>query len=262
MPNEIKIRWEGSAPGLADKRLSLSAFGTPLTSFLAALRRIAASMVGDAFEERSVGRLPDIARQLDIEIKEVVKGSAGFSGVITLNPPIGVTPSLLFSDLPERAAKELFESIDSERRGMPRNSAVRKYLQSLPPGITKQTYSLYNDETIIKEVVFAETELLALPKSLPFLCRYVGRIVGLGFEPGKTEVRIQSDSHNLRLSATSEQVEHALHLRTVDVEVTAVSSEAGQRLLIIRDRTIPLEIPTRDVAIYEKWNELLTRLAR
>jgi hypothetical protein len=66
VPTELKIEWEGVAPGLADKRLSLSAFGEPLTILLAALRRIASNLVGDALEEKNVGRFTNAARQLDI----------------------------------------------------------------------------------------------------------------------------------------------------------------------------------------------------
>jgi len=117
MPTELKIKWEGVAPGLAEKRLSLSAFGEPLTILLAALRRIASNLVGDALEEKNVGRFTNAARQLDIEISDLVRESSGFDSVITLTPLLGENMPL-WDYLPENAGTQLLDAIDAERRGI------------------------------------------------------------------------------------------------------------------------------------------------
>ncbi len=261
MPTELKIKWEGTAPGLAEGRLSLSAFGEPLKLLLASLRRIATNKVSDDIEESNVGRFAKEAKQLDIEITDLVKESSGFDSLITFTDPYSVESSLLAS-LQEKVGRELLEAIDDERQGVLRNSGVRRYLQSLPKGIAKQTYALHRNGTTLKEVSFTSTSISDVPPELPFIANYIGKVVGLGFEPGKLEVKIKTDRAVVHVSATAKQVESALNLRHSTVRAVVVSAETGQRLLFIQDVNDPVYKSTRDAAIYERWNELLVRLAQ
>jgi hypothetical protein len=52
----------GCRPRASEEAAKLSAFGEPLTILLAALRRIATNIVGDAFEEKDVGRFANADR--------------------------------------------------------------------------------------------------------------------------------------------------------------------------------------------------------
>jgi hypothetical protein len=120
---ELKIKWEGEVPGLAEKRLSLGAFGEALTNLLAGLRRIATNIVGDAFEEKqSIGRFANVARRLDIEITALVRESSGVNSIITVTTPIGDTLPLL--DLAVSAGTQLFDALDYESRGIAKNANV------------------------------------------------------------------------------------------------------------------------------------------
>jgi hypothetical protein len=133
MASQLRIRFDGEVPGLAEHRLSLAGFGKPLAVLLQALRRIATQMAGNAegaeLPKRG-GRFANLAKQLDIEITSIEGNSSGIDAVITFAFPPDEFPLLL--DLGDRATIELLDSIDSESKGVPRNWAVRNYLTSLP----------------------------------------------------------------------------------------------------------------------------------
>jgi hypothetical protein len=261
VPIELKIKWEGSAPGLAAKRLSVSAFGEPLTALLAGLRRIATNIVSDVFDDKQPrGRFANAARQLDIEITDLVKGSSGFDGVITVSTPLGSNLPLL--DLAASAGAQLLEALDSESRGIARNASVRRYLQTLPPGITQQDYWLHQNGTVVKHVSFGEAVLPELPADVPFIMQHSGSIIGVGFEPGRPEVRMKTESGSVILVANSDQVDKALRLRSSEVKATAVVHNNMQRLLILTDAKEALEPRSREDSIYQRWQGVLKRLAQ
>src|SRR5580692_1640545 len=174
---QLRIRWDGDAPGIAEHRLSLTVFGEPLELLLAALKRIATQMVRAALENEKpkVGRFADLARSLDIELVAIEGNSTGFDAVISFTHPPGVLP--FFGDLPERATLELLNSIDDERKGIPRHSSVRSYLRSLPPGVHKQLYELHDNGETKKKVEFGDIAVAEVPPDLPSLMEYEGSIV-------------------------------------------------------------------------------------
>ncbi|MDO8430790.1 MAG: hypothetical protein Q7S58_00120 [Candidatus Binatus sp.] len=259
---ELKIKWDGTAPGLAENRLSLSAFGESLPLLLASLRRIATNLVGDVFEERQArgGRFANAARQLDIEIAELVKGSAGFDSVITFSTPLGSTFPLL--DFAQSAGTQLLDALDSEGRGVAKNASVRRYLQALPKGITRQTYSLHLNGTVLQEVSFGEAVLPELPMEAPYLVQYSGNVIGVGFAPGRPEVRIKTETGSITFAATAEQVDAALRLRESEVTALGVFQDNAHRLLILRDTKTAATPSTRESAIYDRWQTVLKRLAQ
>jgi hypothetical protein len=263
VPTELKIRWQGDARGLPDKRLSLSAFGEPLNLLLKALKRIATNLATDASEgDKKVGRLADAARDLDIEIFDLVKESSGFDGLITLSAPAIGDNMSLFENLAESAGRRLLEAIDDERTGIARNAGVRNYLKSLPKGITYQSYVLHDNGKAIREVSFGEMFIPSIPIDLPHIAHYVGKISGVGFEPGKSEVRVKTTTGFVSLSASTDHVEKALNLRGTEVIAVAVVQGNSHRLLIIQDAQLPINTSTRDAAVFERWNGILRRLAQ
>src|ERR1035437_4908541 len=118
MAVKLEIVWEGDAPGLQEHRLSLGAFGDALTCLLAALRRIATNIVGDAVEGETaeVGRFANAARQLDIQIEEIKGHSSGFAGQVSIHSPQGEDMAV-FDDLPQVAGTQLLEAVESESKG-------------------------------------------------------------------------------------------------------------------------------------------------
>jgi len=97
---------------------------------------------------------------------------------------------------------------------------------------------------------------------LPHLCEVVGNIVGVGFDPGRNEVRLKYADRQLTLSATASQVDRALLLRHAEVRILAMISEPHSRLLRIQDAETEWSIPPREDAVFKRWDGLLGRLAQ
>ena len=229
---------------------------------LTALRRIATNLVSDALEEKTVGRFANAARQLDIQISELVKESSGFDSVISLTPAIGESYPL-FQSLPEHATLQLLDAIEDESRGILRHSGIRNYLKALPPGITNQKYSLHSNGNMLREVEFGEINLPEIPAELPFLIRCTGKIIGVGFEPGKGEVRVKTGNNcTLTFSANDKQVDSALDLRYSEIRAVGVVQGATHRLLILQASHLPIFHSTRETAVFDRWDGVLRRLAQ
>lgn len=265
MSSEIKIRWDGDVPGVAEHRMSLAAFGEPLTNLLAALRRIATQLVSTAVEHErpKSGRFANIARQLDIEVTTIEGNSTGFNGVVAFYQPPEELP--LFADLPERAVSELLDSIERESKGQAANWAVRKYLSSLPRAIHHQTYDLYENGAVKKHIEIGDVNLTELPEEPPTLREVTGSIVGVGFEPGRSEVRVKGEAAFLSFDASDEQVETALAIRKETVRSLGVHDGKRARLLQIIPSSAPrFQVNDRTVEeyIFKRWNGVLARLAK
>lgn len=265
MTSEIKIRWDGDVPGVAEHRLSLAAFGEPLTQLLAALRRIATQMVSTAVEHErpKIGRFANLARQLDIEITSIEGDSTGFNGLVAFYQPPDELP--LFADLPDRAVTELLDSIERESKGQPANWAVRKYLSSLPSTIHRQTYELHENGTTKKRVEIGDIRLMEMPEEPPFLREVDGSIIGVGFEPGKSEVRVKGDTGIASFDASDEQVEMALAVRKENIRSLGVYDGKHTRLLRIVKASEPRFEPTNEAIeehIFKRWEGVFARLAK
>ena len=265
MPTTLKIIWDGDAPGLAEHRLSLSAFGEPLLLLLAAYKRIASNALNDALgegETPATGRLANPARQLDIEIVSLEKGSAGIAAVCTFQP-LPASIGHVLDILPDIAGYELLEAIAQESRGQLRNHSVRKYLRSLPSGVRRQEYVLTDQLQSERRVELGEVRLPESPREMPYLMQFIGSIVGVGFEPGKPDIRLKTDTTQIVLTATPEQVNQAIELRNVTVRVMAVKTQPA-RLLRLEAADAPEFQATPDYIeeyIFKRWHELLERLA-
>lgn len=260
----LRIVWDGDAPGLAAHHLSVGAFGPALSLLLTALRRTASAIVrqaiGDPDYGAKGGRLAKDAELLDLEIKELGEGSLDMVAVCT--HPAPPSQSDLFGDLPDRTAAEVLASIEAESRGELRNVQVRKFLRSMPKGVTGQKYLRYKGDKLVQEVVIGEVKLADEASfDLPYLLEVRGDVVGVGFEPGRPEVRLRFGDRQVTCTATPSQVQAAIGLRGARVHALAVTRGNAPRLLWIREDGQPL--PTRDVAsLVERWDELLRRLSK
>ena len=253
---QLRVRWDGNVPGLAEHRLSLASFGEPLALLLAALRRIATQMVSTAVEaERPrFGRFANLARQLDIEVIGIEGNSTGIDAVVSFVPPPDMLP--LFSEVAERAVIELLDSIDEERQGGVRNSAVRKYLRSLPDGVHKQMYELHDNGNVKRHVEFGDLAFTEVPPDLPSLVEVEGSVVGVGFEPGRSEVRVKADLGSPVFDANDEQVEAALQMRKAKIRALGVHDGKRSRLLQIaraRDPRFKVTPEAIEEHIFRRW---------
>lgn len=265
MATQLKIIWEGTAPGLVEHRLSLGAFGEPLTLLLKAVRRIASNSVGMATDgEKTTGRFADAARQLDVQIDKLIEGSNGIESVCVFDPKPGAEPFLFFPDLIEQTTSTLLDALEAESKGHVRHGGVRRYLRSLPAGVVRQTYSLHDNGRVIHApVVIEDMELQDLPEELPYLQEIDGNIIGVGFEPGKNEVRLKTENDQVALGATAAQVETALELRHSEVRALAVIGKQSRLLRVQPVDTPPFEITPEFIEkhIFQRWDALLRRLA-
>ena len=263
--SEIKIRWDGDIPGVQEHRLSIGAFGEALFQLVLALRRIATQMVTSAVDPAdrpSTGRFANLARGLDIEISEIKGGSSGFDGTVTFMQPPDFLP--LFEDLPQRAAFELLDSIEREGKGQPSNWAVHKFLTLLPPGLHHQVYE-YTNGASSKRVELGDVKLAEVPEEYPFLRELGGDVVGVGFEPGRSEVRIKGDGPTIVCDADEAQVETALQLRHQPVRCLGVHAGKHTRLLRITKASEPGFTATPEMLeehIFKRWSGLFARLAK
>lgn len=265
MASQIKIRWDGDVPGVAEHRLSLAAFAEPLAQLLAALRRIATQMVSTAVEREhpKIGRFANVARQLDIEIISIEGDSTGFNGNVSFLQPPDELP--LFADLPERAVTELLESIERESKGQPANWAVRKYLKALPPTIHRQIYELHENGKTKRRVEIGDVNLMEVPEEFQFLRETEGSVVGVGFEPGRSEVRVRSESASISFDASPEQVEMALAIRKDKVRVFGINDGKHTRLLNVVKASKPRFVINPEAIeehIFKRWGGVFARLAK
>lgn len=269
MPARIKIRWDGNFPGVSEHRLSLAEFGGPLSNLLHALRRIATQLVSSAVgteHPKRGGRWAELARHLDIELTELTEGSIGLNGVVTfLESPQVEMPFVM--DLADRATDELLESIDKESRQIPRNWAVRKYLASLPSGVTNQVYELYSNGAAepSKRVVVGHIALPDIPIDLPSLVELEGDVIGVGFDPGRSEVRIKAETGITALDASEPQVNEALNMRNKRIRVIGMHDGKRGKLLRLalasagRYRATPEAVEEH---IFKKWATVFEKLSK
>jgi hypothetical protein len=263
---QLKIRFDGTVSGLPEHRLSLAGFGYPLALLLQALRRIATQMASNADnveQPKKGGRFANLAKQLDIEIISIEGNSSGIDALVSFDQPIDELPLMI--DLADRATIELLDSIEHESKGLPRNWAVRNYLQSLPPGVHKQFYELHDNGTSKKTVSIGDISFAELLPELPSLIELEGSVVGVGFEPGRSEVRVKSEGTTQFLDAADQQVEKALQMRKRTIRALGVHNGKRGRLLKIDPASTPRFKVTPEAVeehIFRRWNGVFERLAK
>jgi hypothetical protein len=261
---ELNIKWDGVVPGLREHRLSVNAFSNPLHDLLMIIRRTANNMLREATarKETGVGRFSAEAQQIDMHLTSIGEGSADLHSIIEVEAPgaqIEMWPEGLAADAVDR----VLQDIENEGNGIQRNTRVRDYLKGLPPGLSNQDYVLVVDG-ITRRTVHLTTVVIATDlDALPYLVEIDGRVIGVGFEPGRNFVRVKSDEEaEITFSATAEQVTAALEIRAEDIRVLAVVQGGIKRLLRIQrrwERHVKLDSKR---FIFEKWDGLLARLAQ
>jgi hypothetical protein len=259
---QLDITWDGPVAGVAEHRLSLTAFGPALDKLLTAAKRIASNTVTKAAEPSETGRLAKLAHGIDIQIAGVVGNSTGVQGLLTFDAPANYQDRLFFS-LPERTGLELLEAIESENAGESRNVAVRNFLRALPPGLSRQRYFLHENGRVIKDLELGAVKVPEGMLSLPYLQEIVGMVSGVGFDPGKSEVRLKTDEPaNVTMMATEQQVNNALVLRHEKIRALLLHSEViGNKLLTLVSEDSPRPSYSDEEYIFEKWERTLQELA-
>jgi len=262
MRTELDIVWDGTAPGLAEHELSVSALEKPLKLLLSAIRRVASNVIAGNSAGGTGGRYAGGAGDIDLRIQAVGHGCLDLSTSVVF-PERGQL-QLVDDDrsVEEETMKVLFEAIDAERRGISRSTHVQKFLRSLV-GVERQQYTARHAGRIIGELSFGTTSLPPEPESHPFLAQYTGKIAGVIFGP-KAEVRVQSAAGSIRLQATDTQIERALELRGEQVRIRAINSDGVLRLISLDIDSPPesLSVERARAHVLTRWSHTLERLAQ
>ena len=262
---ELRIKWEGAVAGLMEHRLSLGSFGLPLHYLLMAIRRKASNIIRDALarEAVSVGRFASEANRIDIEVQSLLASSSGIQGLVQMQlPPPGMQIPLMFDNLPAQATDQILEAIDKESHGVLIDESVRKYLNSLPKAITHQEYTLTTNGVEKRRVSLTEVSLPELVSELPYLSEIIGKVIGVGFEPGGNWVRIRGGDGDVTVQSDSDAVNRALEMRDTDVRVLYVAKGDQRRLLRMDDPSQPSPRLDVDEHVFNKWHSVIEALAQ
>ena len=264
---ELSIKWEGDAvPGVQSHRLSIGAFGNALTALLNGLRIQASSIIslaGDNSEYGSKGgRRAKEAGLIDLEISGVRDGSVAVDFSCVVRPKSSQLE--LVNDLPEQCVGQFLDGLDAERLGRTANFGARQFLQALPAKITRQTYVAKCGTRIIREVTFASSSITERLSPMPGMCFAIGTVAALGFD---SEPFVQVRTANAvtgKLSASREQVEHAVALRHEQVQCLYLQGKP-QRLLWMRrvNEARPVLDPEQRIEhLHARWGSVMRRLAQ
>jgi hypothetical protein len=260
----LRIVWDGTAPGLDQRRLSLGAFAPALQELLRSVRRVASDLERDAWPTKDVqkaGRLRGEASNLDLQISTISANSpvtVDFA-IVEMTPP----ERPLIADLPERAIERFLDDVRKEAAGEAAHYRVRKYLKALPDGLVSQRYIYTNAAgNVIQEF---ELGTVRVPETTvsTHLIEATGELVGAGFEPGKTEIKVRANSTGdvVTIAATATEVDEALALRGNQITILAVVEPHRSRLLRLGPFT-PMEQGARLDYVFRRWAETLHRLAQ
>jgi hypothetical protein len=259
MTLELRITYEGSAPGLAAHRLSLSAFSEALGRLAFAVQRTASALLSPDSAER--GALAAEARLIDVEL-------AGLEhNCVTLRlecvarqhdePVEGV------EKLAESAVLKLLDDIKAEAEEIPRSAAARRYLHALPGGVERQRYQAFKGGALLYE--FECGALAFSPEvQLPRLVQIRGSVIGAKFPPAQESVSIKSGDQTVHVMTDAAGIDRALALRGRIVRVAALMADESNRLLWIRADSGP-DDPPGPVEAYKfalvNWTRTLDILA-
>jgi hypothetical protein len=262
MAVQIKITFDGEVPGIGDHKLDLASFGAALTILTDGLRRTASGLVNEALEPQKRG---PVAKRGDLHVFLGDIGEGSLELVMSVEPPDMPGYNFdLVEDLPARAVKHFLGAVEDESKGALRNSIARKFLRSLPSGLTWQRYEAFSGSTSLVDFKIGTVTLPDEPQDLPVVVRVMARVVGVTFDP-TPEVRLETGETRISFSATTSLVNAAVHLHEEDImAVGIVTGNKGRLLWLDRPETFP-KPPTKaelSTGLLRRWEGTLERLSR
>lgn len=262
---ELEIKWDGAVTGLDEHRLSIANFAMPLCHLLTAIRRRASNIVRSLKNQEPLasGPLAEEAKRIDLEVQELLASSSGIHGLVrTTEPEVGSQLTMPSPDLLMDATAQTLEDIERVPSGESADPSVRKYLGSLPKGISSQEYKLSCGGQVHKQVALGTVSLSMEKTSLPCLSETVGRVIGVGFEPGSNWVRIKCQSGNVTLQSDLDGVNRSIEMRNDDVRVLFLEDEGNKRRLLRMDNPAqPRAKIVDEEYVFKRWKSVLDALA-
>lgn len=266
MAVELRVRWDGSEPGLAEHRLSLLSFGPALTELHRALRT-AATRIEKGKDPNHPGpqkKYSARALHLDVQIKAIEDGCVNVGMDVVVAP----APDVAEDTDDTLAASAVVTFLDSLRS---RTHLASAYLKALGGGVTAHSYTARRADgtTLVDEFSMGVVEVDE-PSLPPVLIEFRGEVVCVTFTEGREAVAIRDldgDHGRVNATATAAQVDTAIRMRREHVPVIArvFQIEHGYRLLSLRDARLPRGEHTPEARkdyIMNKWSGLLHHLAQ
>jgi hypothetical protein len=264
----LKLTFEGTGDGLEHDRLRVDSFAPALIELQRAYRRIAQDMIRSAQNSSAGrGRFSRLVEEFRWEIDTISHHSPVAVALACPMPPptYGDSMPLFTAETMDRAADELFSSIDSEARGMLRNKAVRRYLGMLPPSIVRQSYRLEKLSGSTREIELGRLNAAALEAEYPaFIIRY-GYVVGVHFPPAASEVRFLPDGGSPFTAASGPtHVEFAIEHRAEPVAGLFVRKGKKTSTIWLKRGPAPFSPVSREKRLAYlgvRWKDTLKALA-
>ena len=244
MTTRLTIRWDGTAPGLAEHTLSLGAWLEPLALLLKAVRRAGGVAGAASLTDAQRRRLRKEASRLDLKMVALTPGSLNLA-LDCVAPPASRQQPLFLDALPARALGGVLDAIEASERGEPGDVAVQRFLGALPMGVAVQEYGLESGGAV-RKVVIAGKPAVAVTTASPRLLTVVGSVAGVRFGEGRWAVTIRGEGRVVTFPATAALVEAAVALRGAPVRVVAVVG-ASSRLVSLRAADAPAALGDPEV---------------
>ena len=238
MAVELKVRWDGEAPGLAEHRFSVLALGKALNELHRALRTAATRLETGKDPNLAPpgrGKYTNRARALDVQIKSVEDGCVllGMDVVMGDDRQLQVVDD----DLAERAVVEVLEAVKSHK------ALAVGYLRALGSGVTEHSYHATRADgtPLVSEFSLGLVDMDETTVT-PALIELSCTVEGVTFSAGKEAVILRDAEYGrVKAAAKAAQVERAiaLHKAEAPVEARVFQLADGYRLLSLRDASTP-----------------------
>lgn len=267
VPIEFRVRFDGPVPGLSEHRLSLAAFRIPLFKLLQALRQTADSVKRG--KDRS--RIGKFGKLFDLQLVQITDGCVIPHFALVAAETDEVTDEKLTEILTTTLVRFIDELKSEWRTSAPRSGGIRKYLQSLPEGLTTQEYEgIVAGKTVNKAVL--STKMAAVPnkdddfrRTAPRLRQMVCKIIALRFSAKDGRITLRTPSgETFACHASTRLLDFAASVYKTPVVAQILVRHDMNRLISLRDEhdlfeQMPLD--DRREHLRKHWSETLQRLA-
>lgn len=266
-PIEFRVRYNGPVLGLSNHRLSLAAFRIPLAKLLQALRQTADS-VKHGNDRNRTGKF---GKLFDLQLIQISDGCANALFALVATKTDEITDEELV-ELSTATIDRFINDLKAEwRTSAPRDTGIRKYLQSLPEGVITQEYEgTINGKTINKTVL--STKVVAKPdmdedfrRTAPRLRQVLCKIVAIRFAAKDGRITLRTPAgETFTCHAATRLLDLATQAYKSPLVAQILVRQDMNRLISLRDEhdlfeQLPLD--DRRAHLRANWSETLKRLA-
>lgn len=262
---ELRVRFDGEIPGLRDHTLSLGAFLPALEVLLKAVRRNADAIAKGSSDYEGRRRFGMLGKIIDLELVSISDGCVNLGFQCRLRQVEGLSEKTA-NDIATLAVDRFLAAVETESSG--RNSGsenVKRFLRSIPTGVTIQEYEGRIGDRVIRRVSFGEPVSRELPKEgFPRLVEFRGHVISTTFKP-HPKVKIR-DASGVTFTCKADRavVDKAVQFRWEPIFGQLLLRPDWRRLLTIHVEGDVPPAPSQESRlerIHRDWGDALRRLA-